>query len=219
MTQKLTDLKVLRISSAEAEEWVTKKHYIKRKPSISFCFGLYQKSLLEGILTVGKPASHSLCEGICGKQYATNVYELNRLCVNDGLPRNTLSFFVGKCLKMLRKINTEGLILVSYADTRMGHHGYIYQATNWLYTGATKERTDIGFEDGKHSRHYNKDIDYSNRKFRSSKHRYVIFLGMKSKEFRKALQYNIMPYPKGENKRYDASYSPTTQCVLELTCK
>ena len=80
-----------------------------------------------------------------------------------------------------------------------------------------KERTDIGFEDNKHSRHYNKNIDYTkNRKFRSSKHRYIMFLGSKTqkKNMLKNLKYNIEPYPKGQNKRYDASYEPTIQTKL-----
>jgi hypothetical protein len=38
-------------------------------------------------------------------------------------------------------------IVVSYADTAMGHIGYIYQASNFLFTGTTKERTDMAGED------------------------------------------------------------------------
>ena len=128
------------------------------------------------------------------------------------MPKNTLSFFVAKCLKLLPP-----LILVSYADTAQNHHGYIYQATNWIYTGATKPRTDIGSEDGTHSRHYDKNIDYSNnRKFRSSKHRYVNFTGNKrqKKYWRTCLKYEVYDYPKGDNKRYDASYTPNTQTEL-----
>jgi hypothetical protein len=86
-----------------------------------------------------------------------------------------------------------------------------------MYTGKTKERTDIGSEDNTHSRHYNKNIDYSkNRKFRSSKHRYIYFIANKKKvkEWKKDLNYNIQPYPKGENKRYDSSYKPTIQKEL-----
>ncbi len=102
------------------------------------------------------------------------------------------------------------LILVSYADTEMNHVGKIYQATNWIYTGATKERTDIGTDSGSHSRHYDKNIDYSkNRVFRSSKHRYVYFTG---KEYE--LNYPVKDYPKGKSKRYDASYIPQTQSEL-----
>tara|TARA_R100000654_G_scaffold944_2_gene3619 strand:+ start:346 stop:663 length:318 start_codon:yes stop_codon:yes gene_type:complete len=93
--------------------------------------------------------------------------------------------------------------VVSYADTSYGHKGYIYQATNWIYTGATKERTDIGTANGKHSRHYQKGVNHP-RKHRSSKHRYIYFVGSKTqrKRWRKALNYAVEPYPKGQNRRY-----------------
>ena len=202
--------KVLSIESSQTYDWLLNKHYAKRIPSISFAFGLYEDQILRGVMTIGKPASPSLCDGICGKDFSKYVYELNRLCVDDNLEKNTLSFFVGKCLKLI----PENMILVSYADTSMNHNGYIYQATNWIYTGSTKERTDIGFEDGTHYRHYSKDIDYSIRKFRSSKHRYVFFIGSKRKLFRKNLNYKIEDYPKGQNQKYDSSYTPEVQLNL-----
>ena len=201
---------VMSINSEMTYDWLLNKHYAKRIPSISYAFGLYENILLVGVMTIGKPASPSLCDGICGKENSQFVYELNRLCVNDGLEKNTLSFFVSQCLKMIK----ENMILVSYADKSMNHNGYIYQATNWIYTGASKERTDIGFEDGSHSRHYNKNIDYSIRKFRSAKHRYIFFMGKNKKQFFKSLNYKIEPYPKGENKKYDSSYKPKVQLNL-----
>lgn len=201
---------VISIDSQQTYDWLLYKHYAKRIPSISFAFGLYKDKILVGVLTIGKPASPSLCDGVCGKEFSQYVFELNRLCVNDNLEKNVLSFFVGKCLNLIK----EDIILVSYADTLMNHNGYIYQATNWIYTGATKERTDIGFEDGTHSRHYSKDIDYSIRKFRSSKHRYIYFIGKMKKTFRLNLNYKIESYPKGENKKYDSSYNPQVQLNL-----
>ena len=201
------------INSKETHEWLLHKHYAKRIPSISYAFGLLEKKKLIGICTFGSPASNSLCEGICGKHNRSKVVELNRLCVNDYKAKNTTSYFLGKCLYKLPKPK----IVVSYADTAQNHNGYIYQATNWKYTGKTKERTDIGTADNKHSRHYNKNLDYSkNRKLRSSKHRYVYFVGTKAqkKDMLKNLKYKIEPYPKGENKRYDASYKPTIQARL-----
>lgn len=198
------------IKSEQTYDWLLHKHYAKRIPSISFAFGLYQSEILKGVLTIGKPASPSLCDGICGREYSKYVYELNRLCVDDNLEKNTLSYFVSNSLKLIK----ENLILVSYADSLWNHNGYIYQATNWIYTGATKERTDIGFEDGTHSRHYDKNIDYTIRKFRSSKHRYVYFIGNLKKDFRKNLKYKIEDYPKGENKKYDSSYKPEVQLNL-----
>ena len=204
---------VKKIKKWQTYDWLLHKHYAKRIPSISYAFGLFDmKNVNVGICTIGKPASPSLCIGICGETESQYVYELNRLCVNDNLPKNVLSYFVSRCLKML-----PSLILVSYADKAMGHHGYIYQATNWIYTGDTKERTDIGSDDGSHQRHYSKDIDYkANRKYRSSKHRYVYFTGgkLQRKKWKKMLKYNIVDYPKGNNKRYDASFEVNSQIHL-----
>ena len=198
------------IDSYLCKDWMLNKHYAKRLCSISYSFGLFNNNILIGILTIGKPASNQLCIGVCGIENSKYVYELNRLCINDGIEKNVLSYFLSKSLKMIK----DNMILISYADTKMNHTGYIYQATNWIYTGKTKERTDIGFEDGKHSRHYNKDIDYTNRKFRSSKHRYIYFIGKLKNKFKKELKYKIENYPKGDNKRYDSSYKPTIQIEL-----
>jgi len=192
------------------KEWLLKKHYAKRIPSISYSFGLFENDIMVGIMTIGKPASNALCIGVCGIEYSKYVFELNRLCVNDGLEKNVLSYFLSNCFKLIK----DNLIIISYADTSQGHHGYIYQATNWIYTGKTKERTDIGYENGKHSRHYDKNLDKLNRKNRSSKHRYIYFLGKMKQEFKEKLNYLTEPYPKGDNKRYDASFSPTLQTQL-----
>ena len=130
-------IEIKSIESKDTYDFILKKHYAQRKPSISFSFGLFIDDNLEGILTIGKPASNSLCEGVCGANYKDRVYELNRLVVNDGLPKNSLSMFVGTVLRMLKN---EDIIIVSYADEAMNHNGYIYQATNFIYTGKTKER-------------------------------------------------------------------------------
>lgn len=120
------------------------RHYSGRVPSISKAYGWYtgkpfSEDELKAVVTFGKPATHSLCVGICGEQYADRVYELNRLCRTDDW-KEPLSAFVAAALRRLR---TENWIVVSYSDTAMNHHGYIYQACNFLYTGKTKERTDM----------------------------------------------------------------------------
>lgn len=189
---------VREIEKKASHDFILNKHYAQRLPSISWCFGLFINDSLEGVLTIGKPASNSLCDGVCGVEYKAFVYELNRLIVNEGLPKNTLSFFVSSVLRILKK---ENLIIVSYADEGAGHQGYIYQATNFLYTGKTKERTDKYTESGKHSRHYD-DKNNHLRKFRSSKHRYIYFTGKMKKIFLENLKYETQAYPKGENGRY-----------------
>jgi hypothetical protein len=202
-------MKVLPINTFEVEPWLLEKHYAKRMCSISFAFGLYDADKLVGVVTYGMPASPNLCMGVCGIDYKDKVLELNRLCLNDGV-KNGASFLVSKSLQMLPKPT----IVVSYADTAMGHVGYIYQASNFLFTGTTKERTDMAGEDGKHSRHSfgNSEI----RVNRSAKHRYVYFVGNKSQKnnLAKHLNYKVLPYPKGDSQRYDSGTSVKTQQLL-----
>ena len=205
------------IDSFETYDWLLNKHYAKRIPSISYAFGLYINNVLEGVCTFGKPPSPTLCVGVCGEHNSKYVYELNRLITNDDLPKNSLSFFVSKCLKMLPP-----LIIVSYADSSQNHNGYIYQATNWLYTGLSAkltERYDIK-NPNKHSKYLtvNKNLNYKDLAVRErpQKHRYIYFAGSKkqNKKWLKQLNYKIHKYPKGENKTYDASYKPQTQIKM-----
>lgn len=150
------------------------------------------------VCTFGKPASPYPCM-ICGKENASHVYELNRLCRRDEWADQPLSAFVAACLRRLRTLDW---IIVSYSDTAMNHHGYIYQACNFLYTGCTKERTDKYVPGGKHCRHYKEEDQGQYRLVRSSKHRYVYFCSYSKKlkqEWRSKLQCTVMEYPKGDN--------------------
>ncbi len=201
-------MEVKPIKSFETKPWLLNRHYAKRLPSISYAFGLFDDGVLVGVCTYGSPASPSLCVGVCGEQHRDKVLELNRLVVDSSEP-NSASMLVSRSLKMLPKPS----IVVSYADTAQGHVGYVYQSTNFLYTGATAERTDMGGEEGKHSRHAK---DPSIRVFRSSKHRYIIFTGTKKQKrvLRNELNYKVEPYPKGDSQRYDASGYVETQGTL-----
>lgn len=166
-------------------------------PCITHAYGLFIDGVLSGVCTFGVPASHSLCIGVAGKENSKNVLELNRLVICDETPNNA-SFLVGNALKQL----PNGTFVVSYADRGgWGHVGYVYQATNFLYAGATKPRTDI-YSEG-HSRHYEKGE--VRRVPRSSKNRYVYLVGDKrmKKRMMNELRYPVLPYPKGVSSRYD----------------
>lgn len=181
-----------------AVDFILPRHYSGRIPTISKAFGWYSKGRLVAVCTFGKPASPPLCKGICGEEYAHCVYELNRLCRIDEW-EEPLSQFVSACLRRLR---TENWIIVSFSDTAMNHHGYIYQACNFLYTGCTKERTDKYVPNGKHARHYKESDQGKYRKVRSAKHRYVYFCTHNKrlkKEWLNALKYPCQDYPKGDN--------------------
>jgi len=185
----------------QAKDFLLPRHYSGRTPSISYAYGWYINSELVAVCTFGKPASAPLCKGICGMEFSSRVYELNRLCRIEEL-QEPLSSFVSACL---RRLSCENLIIVSYSDTEMNHHGYIYQACNFIYTGVTKGRTDKYTKGNKHPRHYSNDEQIGLRKIRSVKHRYVFFAVKNRKlkrEMVKKLNYNIFPYPKGDNKNY-----------------
>lgn len=184
-------MKEVRLIQRElTKDFILNIHYAHRMPSISWSFGLYENDELIGVCTYGKPASNQLCFGICGKEYTKIVYELNRLVLKYNRP-NEASFFVSKTLKLLPK----PFIIVSYADTAQNHQGIVYQATNFIFTGTTKPRTDMAGKEGKHSRHHLGDK--TQRVNRSAKHRYVYFLGSKVeiKRMRKAMKYPVLSYP------------------------
>jgi hypothetical protein len=176
-----------RIDERLARLAVIEKHYLHRPCPISWAFGIIIDEKLKGVLTVGRPCSRTVCEGVCGKDRSADVYELNRLWLDESLPCNSESQFVGLCLRELRKINRR-MILVSYADTKPsegaanGHVGYIYQATNWIYTGTSKPFAD---------KVRGEKIE------RSRKHRYVYFLNAADQRL---LQWQTLPYPKRPNK-------------------
>lgn len=176
-----------RIDERLARLAVIEKHYLHRPCPISWAWGIVVDEKLKGVLTVGRPCSRTVCEGVCGPDRAADVFELNRLWLDEGLPCNSESQFIGWCLRELRKINRK-MIVVSYADTKPsegapdGHRGVIYMASNWLYTG-----TSTPFADKVRGQMIE----------RSSKHRYVFFLNAADK---KLLQWEILPYPKRSNR-------------------
>jgi hypothetical protein len=202
---------IIEIDYQTAIDFLLPRHYSGRKPQITKVFGWYDcetytNEHLMAVCSFGKPASPSLCDGICGKEYSNVVFELNRLCRKDEW-NEPLSQFVSACLRRLRAKNW---IIVSYSDTGMNHHGYIYQACNFVYTGCTKQRTDKYSGEGKHSRHYNKNEIEKYRQIRTAKHRYVYFCTKNKrlkKEWQEHLNYPILPYPKGDNSEdYELGY-------------
>jgi len=216
-------VQVIQIQPKETYQWLLEKHYAKRIPQIMHAFGLYVDGVLKGVVTYGIPASPALCMGICGKEYSDKVLELNRLCLMEN-NKNESSFLVSNSIKLLPKPT----IVVSYADTSQGHVGYVYQATNFLYTGLSANRVDwtIKGMEHKHSKtisdgmtlesikeKYGDDFYYTER---SRKHRYIFFHGSKTdkKIMRKLLKYNIEPYPKGDSQKYDAGGNIQTQQVM-----
>jgi hypothetical protein len=206
----LIEYQIEKVTSQEATKMVVENHYLHRRASAMFCFGLFEQEEMIGCVIYGKPASPSLCVGVCGKEESNNVIELTRLWIKDETPKNTESFFIGRTLRLLPKDKD---IIVSYAEIDAGHVGTVYQATNWIYTGMSDRHVEWrldGEKSGTHTRHifdqhggvngakefYGERLE---RHERPRKHRYVMF-NTKSiarrRELMSKLRYEIQPYPK-----------------------
>ena len=211
----------------EAMQVVVKNHYLHRKPPCSYAFGLFNTHThtLCGCVTYGCPPSRSLQRGICGDEEADNVIELNRLWISEDLPRNAASYLVSHTIKQLPYE-----IVVSFADTGVGHVGYIYQATNFLYTGHSAERVDWHIEGLKvHPRsisHKGDTLESLKERYgdafgyqrRSSKNRYIYFnaKGKRKEQLIGKLRYKVQPYPKGDAKKVEVNRNAIdTQMTLD----
>lgn len=217
------------INSIDCKEWILKKHYLHRMTSFTYSFGLFEKNILVGIITFGNAIPLNMKKSLFGEKYMNCVYELNRLCTNDNLEKNATSYFVAESLKLLPK----PLIIVSYADKSFGHNGYIYQATNFIFTGESHTQLDWKLK-GKehiHSRTLMDEFAFTENRVeklkekygdqlyqvkREPKYRYVYVLAKKKekKEIMKNKLFESKQYPKGNNKKYDASYKPSIQTLL-----
>jgi hypothetical protein len=201
---------VIPIDREDALPFLKCRHYAKRIPSISYAYGLLKDGILVGVCTYGTPPSHTLLKGVAGDAWASAVLELNRLtCENES---NNASFLVGRSLRLLPKPS----IVVSYADTGAGHVGYVYQATNFLYTGLSSAWNDPVVRGLEHQHHatfaHGKSNDEMREEFgdalsfrkRSRKHRYLFICANKQDRARIVadLRYKAMPYPKGETTRH-----------------
>ena len=107
---------IRRITKEEARVILSKHHYLGDVPiAASICYGNGKSVAVYGPVHAPKMPKDYL--------------ELRRLA-SDGT--DVLSKFLSKTLKALK---AEGVpAVLTWADPAAGHHGGIYQATNWIYT-------------------------------------------------------------------------------------
>lgn len=124
------------VERAEIREFIEKWHYSRSINGVlsTYCFGLYRDSKMQGAMLFGKVGMANAWKKYADKQ--EEILELRRLCCVDDTPKNAESYFIGKCLKWIRR-HSEVKLIVSYADTNHGHEGIIYRATNFSYMGTT----------------------------------------------------------------------------------
>lgn len=183
-------------------------HYSRKMPSaIRHCFAVREPGGLFG--DTGNPIAGVIYGNPCNRNWDQIAVELLRLVRRDDA-QITLSQALGWSLRWL-KANAGTPFALSYADSAEGHHGGIYQATNWRYIGQRTEACPAFLlPDGtkKHSRQVNRELGSRSIEFVAQarpewlplkgepKHLYIYPLRTKWKKLQEQYGWQELPYPK-----------------------
>ncbi len=119
------------------ENW----HYSKCMPKGKLVkIGVWENEKFIGVVLYGLGATPNL-----SKPYGltmTECCELVRIALNKHI--YPVSRIMAISFKLLKNICPGVKLIVSFADENKNHHGGIYQATNWIYSGTTSG--DIFYE-------------------------------------------------------------------------
>lgn len=137
------DLPPLRLDwiDAEAARFACSRwHYSRTMPANkSARIGVWEGEDFKGAIIFGLGASPSL-----GKPYGLGIFEiceLTRIALREHC--HPVSQMMAIAIRMI-KAGFPGLrLIVSFADQHQGHHGGIYQATNWLYAGTSQPQREL----------------------------------------------------------------------------
>ena len=209
MSKNDVNLKVDWATHAAAKYACEHWHYSKSMPMPPWnALGVWEDSVFIGVVLFGRGASPNL-----GRRYnlpQTEVAELLRVALKAH--KTEVSRIVAIAIKKLKARNGNIRLVVSFADANQGHHGGIYQAGNWLYSGMTPKKIHFMDKDGRvwHDRQATKTGWTSQFGVRSKcakrsectpvylkgKHRYLMPL---DKEMRKQIEPLRKPYPKKQD--------------------
>ncbi len=134
------DLKLDWCSYEAAKYAVEHWHYSKTMPvSKRVHIGAWESGKFIGAVIFAWGANKNLSKAF-GLEM-TECVELVRVALDKH--KSQVSRIVSVSVKMLSKQSPGVRIVVSYADTRHDHHGGIYQAGNWIYSGKTNKKFDF----------------------------------------------------------------------------
>ena len=190
-------LQAREVSRAEAATLVAAYHYLGTL-NANLCFG------------VGDPLEAVAAYGPCHMPKAPEGFiELRRLVKRPDAVLS-LSAFLADTLRQLKRRGVRAVL--TWADPAAGHHGGIYQATNWVYNEPRSYNWNSHFktEDGSvvdHREAYKRFGTSSKTKvlalnpgwtafLPAMKYRYVMPLNAPKAECLAALNARELPYPK-----------------------
>ncbi len=137
------DLKIDWATHAAAKYACEHWHYSGCLPSGKLVkVGAWECGKFIGVVIFGRGTSPQL-----GKKYGldqTECIELVRIALTKH--ENQVSRIMSIALKMIVLANPGLKMIVSFASQDEGHHGGIYQATNWIYAGTTSPQDEFLFK-------------------------------------------------------------------------
>lgn len=153
-----------RLATWAVERW----HYSKRMPTPPHvCYSVTENERLVGVVVYSRGSSNHL-----GRPYGlapTQVCELTRVAFRGHV--TPISQVVRRTLRDLRDSSPGLRLVVSFADPQFGHHGGIYQAMGWIYTGSTASSRTYVSADG--TRHHERTVSRTGSKMYYGKRRRV----------------------------------------------
>lgn len=130
--QSKPDLKIDWCSHKAADFACRKWHYSGVIPVGKLVkVGAWENGKFIGCVLFGRGANNNMLSPFGLKQ--DQGCELVRVALTNHI--TPVSRIMALALKFLKKSNPKLRLVVSYADVDQGHHGGIYQATNWIYSG------------------------------------------------------------------------------------
>lgn len=155
------DFQIRKITKAEAGLILTPFHYLTNvskgfKSGINF--GCFKNDTLVGVVIFTGFPVPELAKGMLGldRTQQGGLFELSRLCIDPAIQQtehNLASWFLSRCIRMLRK-ETDVKVILSYADSAY-HRGVVYAACNFKYYGLTAPKKDFYIQnaDGTYTKH------------------------------------------------------------------
>jgi len=121
-------------------------HYSKAVPMPPIVkIGVWEDNKFIGVVLFSRGASPML--GAAYGLEQIECCELTRIALTKH--KTSVSRIIAISLKFLKKNNPGLKLIVSFADQNEGHHGGIYQAGGWIYSGKSAEKNDYLGPDGK----------------------------------------------------------------------
>ena len=213
MISEKCELKLSWASTDAAKFACTRWHYSGCLPSGKLVkIGAWEDGRFIGCIIFGRGSSPYL-----GHRYSleqTECVELTRIALTRHI--SPVSRIVSISLRMLSKFSPGVRLVVSFASQDAGHHGGIYQAGNWIYSGLTNNAPEYFYRGKRSTDRTVSQLCVNNRTNKtemvrrgvlvelttSPKHRYLMPM---DRDMRKAVSQLSKPYPKRTKPSSEAS--------------